>query len=185
MRVALQEWLAVHFALDQSLLRARLLLFDGCGHDHVCCRSTESVCTRVLCVLDDVFLRVLNAFHCVGSGWVGLGVSSGWSDGRIIRHFAVRGALLVVFDRLINVASYATDVHRMHFPLPSLRFPPQHRSALLSPLISRPSASVYLCTADSWKFQSTPSGLMFQVLTALGLTMMVCGLWLPITLRLR
>lgn len=34
-------------------------------------------------------------------------VARGWSNGAIARHFFIRGALLVTFDRVVNLANYA------------------------------------------------------------------------------
>lgn len=80
-----------------------------------------------------------------------------WSDWRIVKHFAVRGCLLIVMDRVVTIPWYVTEVSPDHwiggFSLPGS---PAYRGLLA----------------------------IFEVLTALGFSMIVCGLLLPLFARL-
>jgi hypothetical protein len=76
-----------------------------------------------------------------------------WSHKRIIKHFAVRGALLVLMDRIVNIPFYVMEVSPSHW-------------------------------LGGWGLPGSPAlrGLLsvFEVLTALGFSMMLCGLMLPL-----
>ena len=79
--------------------------------------------------------------------------SGQWSNLRIIKHFLLRGCLLILMDRVVNIPFYLTEISPNHwrggFELPG---------------------------SSAWR------GLLsiFEVLTALGLSMILCGLLLPV-----
>lgn len=80
--------------------------------------------------------------------------SGEWSNRRLVKHFVLRGALLIVMDRVVNIPAYVTQINRSNYLRP----------------FTVPGSN------PAWQ------GLLsiFEVLTALGFSMIFCGLLLPV-----
>lgn len=95
-------------------------------------------------------------FWLMGIGMVFLTASriaKGWSYWRIMRHFCIRGFLLLFLDRVVNLPDYVHLVNPSSFNSGSTHaFGPDYLMGLIG---------------------------IFEVLTALGWTMIVCGLFMP------
>ncbi|CAF1112458.1 unnamed protein product [Didymodactylos carnosus] len=105
--------------------------------------------------------RWLTHFCAPGFFWLmGIGMAffstsrskRGWSNWQIIKHFQIRGLFLVFSDRLVNIPAYVQLYRKTTWLYPAVFPTPNALLGLLS---------------------------IFEVLTSLGLTMMICGLLLP------
>jgi uncharacterized membrane protein len=167
---------AAHRLLQLDVLRGVIMIVMAWDHsrDLISDRTLpvdkgSEMWSGALATYDDNFglwfQRFLPHFCAPGFFWLmGVGMaffdasrrkqfdSGVWSNWRIVKHFTVRGLLLILMDRVVTIPWYVTEVSPNNwiggFGLPG--------NPALRGLLS-----------------------IFEVLTALGMSMLVCGMMLP------